>query len=478
MGVEEGDAFVDIISDSADTFYDKKTDTWYYIFTEGYADNEDKFYSVKCSVSMKNDYVTPQAYAYETVEQADDLLVITFCDLDGNIITPEEFNEAGNRAFKNCKASSTAFDWFTFDEAVTVSRLTESYEIFAGLREPNKLHESFLFNIDAPVISTPAPAPTASPAPAPGPKYVVVTKNPTSEYRREGETAIFIATADNATGVEWTFVSPKGNYHSVQEFMNMFPGCYVGGQGTFTLGVANVCADMNGWGVFCTFSGNGQTARSSTAYITMHSPKPVVYNSTTGTYYAPGSDNYAVAVYVPMIGNVIYVAPTMAKVSGAVYDGCPCTVYYTGDVPSGGSDGSVYQVDVYGAQEPVPTVAPVVYNNTSGNYYASGTDNYAVGVYVPMIGDTIYVPHSIVTFYDTPYDGCPCTVYYTGDYPTGNSGGSVYQVDVYGSNEPAPAEEPAGWQCGCGTWNGEYDVYCANCGTSRSGTGTIENVVY
>ena len=408
MGVEEGKAFVDIISDSADTYYDKKTDTWYYIFTEGYAENENKFYSVKCSVSMKNDYVTPKAYAYESVEEDGDLLVITFSDLDGNIITPEEFNDAGNQVFKGCTKSCTAFDWFTFDEAVTVSRLTESYEIFAGLREPTKIHESFLLSIQAPAAASPTP--TA--APDPGPKYLVITKNPTSEYRKEGDTAIFISTANNAESIVWTFVSPDGKTYSAQDFEYKFIQCDVSGERTFTLSVKNVCKAMDGWGAYCTFSGNGQTARSSTAYICVsEKPKPVVYNSTSGSYNASGSDNYAVAIYVPMVGTTLYVSPSIVKYDGTPYDGCPCTVYYTGDYPSGNSGGSIYQVDVYGSTEP------------------------------------IYVP--------TP--------------------------------EPAPEPEPEPpftpvypevWECtACGTINGEYDVYCSNCGMSRSGTGSIEDVL-
>ena len=44
---------------------------------------------------------------------------------------------------------------------------------------------------------------------------------------------------------------------------------------------------------------------------------------------------------------------------------------------------------------------------------------------------------------------------------------------------PVPVPAPVNtWTCGaCGTINGEFDVYCFKCGTSRSGTGHIEDVL-
>ena len=43
----------------------------------------------------------------------------------------------------------------------------------------------------------------------------------------------------------------------------------LGGINSTTLSIENVSVDMNGWGAYCTYSFKGQTAVTSTAWMTV-----------------------------------------------------------------------------------------------------------------------------------------------------------------------------------------------------------------
>lgn len=353
MGVKEGDPFVDIISASADTFYDKDSDTWYYMFTEGYADNTDKYYAVKCSVSLKEGYVTPAAYAKETTESINGVTVATYLDMEDKIITPDEFNDAGNNKFAKCEKNSTNFDWFRMDEVKSVARLTESYEVFAGLRQAEKKVEI-----------VPAPTPT------PASKFLMITKNPTSEYSlQEGDRCWFVSYADNASSLVWTFVSPSGGEYSAQSFEYQFPQCNVSGENTVNLCIENVCEAMSGWGAYCTFYGNGQSARSSTAYMSVKyvpEPTPVptrepdVWNNSTG--YVSDFLMSSVTIYLPEFGTSVQVLKDVCTVWGSLDYGCEAVVCYKGYYPT---ESSIYSVSIYGYDDPYqnPEIDPVIWDD-------------------------------------------------------------------------------------------------------------------
>ena len=504
LSVAENEPFVDIICDSADTFYDKTSDTWHYLFSEDFTKSSTEHYAVKCSISLKDGYVKPASYATEFCETINGFTAVTYQDLNGNIITPEEFNNAGTAAFKGFDRSGTNFSWFTMKDAKSAAVLTDSYNVFTGDKEPEKKNDITI-----------VPAPKNDP-------FLMITKNPTSEYCSEGGTATFIAKANNATSTTWWFSSPAGDQFSVQQFAGHF-GCMVTGGNSSTLTVYNVTTNMNNWGAYCVFTGNGQTAQTSTAYLNVNS-KPDPYRSTSGTYVASGSDGFATAIYIPMVGKTVYVSPSLCSVAGSVYDGCPCTVYYTGNTPTGNSGGSIYRVDIVGIA-PAPTTPPddtwqcsVCYNwNVGGSSCTScGSSRYnpvpvdtwqcsvcyqwnAGGTNCTSCGSSRYSP-----VYDTwqcyacktqNNGGDYCSVCGRSRYESeltwqcGQCGAWNHEIDTQCNGcgayryytglieETGTAKAGEGWMCGCGTWNGEYDVYCAGCGMSRSGTGFIGDVL-
>lgn len=457
MSVAEGEPFVDIMKNSADTFYDKTTDTWYYLFCEDYSESASDYYSVKCSISLKDGYVTPKAYATQHCEMLNGFTVVSFQDMNGKEITPEEFNNAGNAAFNGLEQSGTNFSWFTMKDAQTASVLTDSYKVFLGEKEAEntaKADQNKIYIVDGPVDNS----------------YLRITKNPTSEYHYEGENAVFVASATNATSMTWTFVNPNGGTCSATDFEYKFVQCKVTGANSGTLTVKNLTKSMNGWGAYCTFYANGQTSRSSTAYMYVSSksdPRPVPTQSPVTKSIGGYVSDYLMSSVTIRLNNgtTVYVDKDICRVPRGQLDyGCSCTCYYEGNTPT---SSNITSVEIIGKDDPV-------YNSTSGTYQDG--DNYAVGIYIPIAGETVYVSPSIVSYSGTPYNGAPCTVSYTGNStPTGGSGGSIYAVSVYGSTyiDPAPNPNPQydyTWTCdACGTWNREDYYYCASCGASRYG---------
>ena len=124
---------------------------------------------------------------------------------------------------------------------------------------------------------------------------VIITKNPTDESRRAGETAWFVAYANNCSSLEWTFVSPAGSCYSLDGFKAQFPQAAIQGQNSTTLRIDNLTEAMNGWSVFCTFRNDGNMANTTQAYIWVYAasyaaptpatnPQPVYYYDEYGAY--------------------------------------------------------------------------------------------------------------------------------------------------------------------------------------------------
>ena len=101
-----------------------------------------------------------------------------------------------------------------------------------------------------------------------------------------------MACANVFDSLYWTMVSPYGGEYSTDAFGGMFPASPVSGVYGTTLSIGNVNWDLNGWGAYCTFRYQGQTARTSTAYIYLSGrsqarprrpPAPPTAASRTGT---------------------------------------------------------------------------------------------------------------------------------------------------------------------------------------------------
>ena len=161
----------------------------------------------------------------------------------------------------------------------------------------------------------------------------IVTKNPTSETHYIGETATFIAAANNYESSEWAFVAPNGTQYSLDDFRAQFPGSGVTGQGTNTLTITNLQTGMNGWEVYCGFKLGSLCTTTTVAAIGVLVPSAPVYSAPT------------TVVTDPVIVYYDYYEPDYIIVDGArVYsDG---TVVYDNDIPVCiDEDGSHYYPD-------------------------------------------------------------------------------------------------------------------------------------
>ena len=403
--VEDGGSFPDIMSESADTFFDDKLDTWHYLFFDNIIISDQEAYSAKCSVTMKNRSLSYDQYAVMHVVSSGGNQTVNYTDMEGKPITEDQFNAAGVSAFPSQNRSGTNFDWFAYDE-ISLTRLSDSYAVFIGEKMPVK------------------PAPT--PKPAPGPSFLMITKNPTNEVRSVGETAWFVAGANTWDSLTWTFVSPGGAEDSPEDFL-AGSGASINGVNSTTLALNNLESWMSGWGVYCTFRFKGQSARTSTAWITVKDAPQPTTNCMSGTVTDALMSTVTIALDN---GTTVQPLRDICSVSGDLNIGCRCDVYYQGSQPS--TDNLTY-VYIYGSS-PQPAYGSMggTITDASMNYFTVALDG----------GGSLYLSQQLANMvYGSMTIGCRCDVLYYGDTPTEDN---VYEVDVYGTDppEPEPPEPP------------------------------------
>ena len=401
--VEEDESFPDIMAESADTFYDDKTDAWHYLFFDNIVLSDREAYSVKCSVTMKNRTLSYEQYALMHVVADGGSQTVTYMDTTGKDITEDAFNASGVSAFPQQNRSSTNFDWFAYDE-VSLTRLADSYAIFTGEKQPTK----------------PAPAQKQSSA-----QFLMITKNPTNEYHNVGETAWFVAGANNWDSLSWTFVGPNGIEDSPENFLAGSGSGINGASGT-TLSISNLEAWMDGWGVYCTFRYRGQTARTGTAWLSVNDNPPPTPGQMSGTVTDAMMSTVTIALDN---GTTIQPLRDICTVSGELSVGCRADVYYQGSYPTNDNITYIY---IYG-NDPGPTYGCVggSISDASMNFFTVDLDQ----------GGSLYLSQQVAHMvYGDMTIGCRCDVLYYGDYPTEDN---VYEVDVYGSDQPDPPDPPA-----------------------------------
>ena len=355
-----GTSFPDILTDMLDTYHVADTDTWYYMVTDSVMVSDTTVNTSETALNLKDGVVSYEAFAVETVIIQNGYRSVMHLDKSGMPISAEQYNAAGANAFTGAVRSNTALEWLTADEAGDADRLTESYDVFMGIREPT---ESFPVPNpdDGSGVITPVPVPVQ---PDPG-AWLIVTKNPTNENRVVGESAIFIALANAYESLSWTFVSPDGGEYSPANFL-AGSGASISGEYSTTLTVSGLESWMNGWGAYCTFYYRGQTARTSIAYMYVTSrptptpqPQPS-YGSMSGTAYKNGGW-YSISL---QNGTTVSVSSGICKVEGQFYDGCSAIVFYA-NYPS---STNIYQVNIYGNQ---------------GLIVPDGATEHATGLIVP-----------------------------------------------------------------------------------------------
>ena len=402
---DEDESFPDIMTDMSDTFHDTQTDTWNYLFYDNIVISDTEVYTIKTAVNLKDGSVSYEPFAIEHVVLNDAYRNVSHTDINGFPISAEQYNAAGANTFATAERSNTAFEWLTAEEAVSDVKLADSFAVFTGDKDPTEA-----FPVPKPAAlqhaektPTPEPAATSAPAATPAPvqpvpvqpvqpTFLIITKNPTNENRKLGDTALFVACSNVYESLSWTFVSPNGGEYSPQSFVSG-SSAYVSGEYSTTISVANVESWMNGWGAYCTFYYQGQTARTSTAYIYIKNadqkPAPAPqqsYGSMSGRAYQETERLLTVflqngdTIHLPTGGGVC----TCNIYGGSVNDigyaggGASCVVYY---INSPTVD-NIYQLDVFIEQQTV--VFEPNYNGgwAGSQYYA----NEPIMVFVPDYG--------------------------------------------------------------------------------------------
>ena len=272
VNVPEDESFPDILTDSADTFYNQASNTWIYMFYDNIIFSGEEAYYAKCAVKLADDGLSFQQLAVQHNQAAGGIVNTAYMDNSGNPITGEQYNAAGTEGPAQLIKSSTNFEWVDAANVTSQNMLFNSYAVFKGMMQPTSK--------------------TAQPAQAPAQSggFLTITKNPTNESRTVGGTAYFVANASTWTSLSWTLVSPQGGEYNADGFVKLYPYAKVSGADSTTLTIANVSTDMNGWGAYCTFYSGSQTARTGTAYLYVSGSTTT---STNYSYYY-GLDYYIV----------------------------------------------------------------------------------------------------------------------------------------------------------------------------------------
>ncbi len=98
----------------------------------------------------------------------------------------------------------------------------------------------------------------------------VVTKSPTDETVKPGDSAYFVANHKGAILARWHFVSPDGKEDLLYtDAADRFPTMQIIHGEYSTMQLKNIPAELNGWSVYCRYSNNNGTTDTATAKITV-----------------------------------------------------------------------------------------------------------------------------------------------------------------------------------------------------------------
>ena len=282
-----------LMTDSAETIFDKEKDLWLYTVHSYVKAEGAEEYDVLSGFFLKSGTLENGVLAQRALRSENGQLRQSFYDKDKNEISEDAFYNYVRINYAGMQKTTTSFDWFTAPEADNLARFADSYAVFIGERTGN--------------IGLRGNQTALSSA------YVTVTKNPTNETHKQGETAIFIANAGNYSSADWVFVSPSGETLNAQQFRARFPYAEVSGESGTTLTIKNVSSGMSAWGVYCSFTGGGQTTRTNIAYLYVRPDsgalKPAdlknfyeTYAYWFGEWVCPFCGNHVVGSYCPFCG--------------------------------------------------------------------------------------------------------------------------------------------------------------------------------
>lgn len=102
-----------------------------------------------------------------------------------------------------------------------------------------------------------------------------IIKNPGSETVDEGGLASFVASATLTSEYKWFIINPAtGELYESYEIPSHFEGAEIGSNREGQFNIYNVPAALDGWHVYCVFSGPGGEVRSTEAKIKVNYETP------------------------------------------------------------------------------------------------------------------------------------------------------------------------------------------------------------
>ena len=134
-----GESLPDILIDTIDTYHDTGSDTWYYMVTDTVMVSATNMNTSQVALKLKDGVISYEPYAMESTFIENGYRTVRHVDKNGIGISAEQYNAAGANAFAEAERSNTALEWLTAEEAAKADRLTESYEVFDGTREPTEV---------------------------------------------------------------------------------------------------------------------------------------------------------------------------------------------------------------------------------------------------------------------------------------------------------------------------------------------------
>ena len=442
------DGFPNIMTDSADTYYDDAAKMWTYVFTDYSELSHDltpeesaqangmqhvnTAITSTYGLSKHDDHFDRGVLGVKLVTIIDGKTEISFIDKDGKEMTEDQFLSVGTTAFAGKQRSNTGFDWFPASEATSQDRFVKSYSVFDNTLAAGRENR-------------PNTAPTAL--------SLAVTKNPTNETRNAGETALFIADALNYTSCTWSFVDPSGNVKTPGEFMASCGGSVVGENST-RLSVSNVNTGMNGWGVFCTFRQNNQSARTTTAYIYTRFAQEQLKNKNVTDFYTTWAWLYGTWI-CPLCGSEVW------------GDYCPYC----------GFDPDYYYYYYFNDYVDPSIIIPYGYTGSGSLDGYTGSGSFDAW-YCPLCGSSNTGTICWNCGYDPVMGYIPGSGY--GVFDGGYTGSGTLDGGITGSGSFYDGYTGSGSFDGGYTGSGSFDVdwYCPMCGVGNVGTSICWNCGY
>ena len=108
--------------------------------------------------------------------------------------------------------------------------------------------------------------PVETPERGPAPE---ITKDPTGETVMEGQSAMFIARAENADKIEWFLIDKRGEYMAPGYVASLYPGFSFNGRNSEVFEIYNIPLELDGWAAVCVFSNDSDNIESAPAEISV-----------------------------------------------------------------------------------------------------------------------------------------------------------------------------------------------------------------